>query len=198
MTQRDGTGSCAALLKSSTRTEHAATEGALLPIIKNAANQADYAALLQLFYLVFAPMEKGIRAWVNETHFPDRSRRRNAAFLEQDLLQMGAPVPRVTGSSVQPSFHQALGALYVLEGSTLGGVHIVRMLRSKMTLPEGSTRFWEAYGSERMVMWQRFTTRLDELVPGEAGAVISGARAAFQYFQQAINAFHEQSTAQFR
>ena len=60
-----------------------------------------------------------------------------------------------------PTIHhllQAFGALYVIEGSTLGGAIILKMLRKKesVDIPENAVQFFNGYGDQNLAMWQRF------------------------------------------
>jgi heme oxygenase len=59
-----------------------------------------------------------------------------------------APLPRRPAA--------ALGSLYVLEGSTLGGKIISRALKGASWLPRGGLGYFDPYGSHTGQMWQDF------------------------------------------
>jgi heme oxygenase len=77
---------------------------------------------------------------------------------------------------------QALGRLYVLEGSTLGGTFISRHLATLPTLgPNVRLGAFSPYGAETGAMWHAFrrVTRDRVAAGGDAGRVVGAARATF-------------------
>jgi heme oxygenase (biliverdin-IX-beta and delta-forming) len=50
--------------------------------------------------------------------------------------------------------------MYVLEGSTLGGKIISRMLLKQVPSLDGATTFFQGYQDDTMSMWQKFKTHL--------------------------------------
>ena len=75
----------------------------------------------------------------------------------------------------------ALGSLYVMEGSTLGGAVITKALRHAAWLPPGGFRYFNPYGAETGRMWRRFQDafRAACAVGGET-AVERGAVETFE------------------
>jgi len=76
---------------------------------------------------------------------------------------------------------EALGALYVLEGSTLGGRTILRALRSQGVSTDGLD-FLDPYGKDAGVNWRRFLRVLErETAPSRTtmNQCVSGAIKAF-------------------
>lgn len=195
MTQRVVTGSCAASIKAATQSLHASTESALIPMLKKAASPEDYHQILLLFYRIFAPLEKRLQPWLTEASVPDLSRRRKANLLLQDLNAAGytGPVPSLPPALPSiTSQEEAWGALYVLEGSTMGGAVIAKMLRARIDLPTEATRFFDAYGPERETLWRRFLQALDANLSSDAdvAAATEGARRTFHYFHAHITQLH--------
>jgi heme oxygenase len=76
----------------------------------------------------------------------------------------------------------ALGRLYVLEGSTLGGTFIDRHLASLPQLSGVRIRAFSPYGSETGAMWAAFRRVVRERVAagGDADAMIGSARETFR------------------
>ena len=87
---------------------------------------------------------------------------------------MGAMVPPVARMSELPSIrsHQhALGALYVIEGSTLGGKIISKMISHQIPSTDGhGLTFFNSYGDDTITMWERFKVILDD--PGNLRVMI--------------------------
>ncbi|MFC0283281.1 biliverdin-producing heme oxygenase [Camelimonas abortus] len=116
---------------------------------------------------------------------PDWPERRRAPALRADLAALGAampapaPVPALEGPAAR------LGALYVLEGSRLGGLMLARTVRSAW--PDAPLSFLEHGATARL--WPRFTAWLDAhaLSPAEQQAMTRGARAAFAAFLAALD-----------
>ncbi|HEY4605339.1 MAG TPA: biliverdin-producing heme oxygenase [Blastococcus sp.] len=109
-------------------------------------------------------------------------RRRRAALFAADLRALGgattgaADLPPVAGTD------QALGRLYVLEGSTLGGIVIGRHLASLPHLSDVRIRAFSPYGHETGAMWAAFrqVTRDRVATGGNADAIVRSARATFR------------------
>ena len=82
---------------------------------------------------------------------------------------------------------EGLGALYVLEGSTLGGVQIARALQPIVPGSDGrGRRFFLGYGERHGAMWRAFVERLERLAadPDDAAAAESAAVKTFEAFER--------------
>ena len=95
-----------------------------------------------------------------------------------------------------PTLASAWGALYVMEGSTLGGQHILRALEtSELARREGLTRvsglaYFTGYANRTGEMWRGFLSALgeaDAADPGGRDAIIEGARSAFALFERVLS-----------
>jgi heme oxygenase (biliverdin-IX-beta and delta-forming) len=80
----------------------------------------------------------------------------------------------------------ALGILYVLKGSSLGGKHIYKQLRDNRG-GEFSLQFYKASSSQTLEEWKAFCESMEDLdlSPEETDQVIDGAKLAFTTFIQA-------------
>jgi heme oxygenase (biliverdin-IX-beta and delta-forming) len=117
-------------LKEQTLVEHMALEELIVPQIKVIQSIDDYAQLLNLFYGFNKPVEDAIHSIIDSSILPDISRRQKADLLLEDLKALGYTKQSSDFAAI-PSLHsieQAFGALYVLEGSTLGGKSITQLL----------------------------------------------------------------------
>jgi heme oxygenase len=182
-----GPSSLCARLRVATWDEHAAVERQIrLP--DGVATLEAYRDLLRGFLAVHRPLGQAILAlpgW-QATGIDPRERLR-IADLEADLRALGADPACLhrPEEHVRPagSMAGALGALYVLEGSTLGGLVIARALRERFgDAIVGAMAFLAGRGPRTVPMWRRFKTALDAYglaFPEQADAVIAGARATF-------------------
>lgn len=145
-------------LRDSTYPEHQASEKKMLVALKGIKTKEDYVRVLNMLYGFYAPLEKRIRRFLTTDVFPDMDKRSRSEFLLWDILESGVPVPRpdyCTELPVITSFASALGALYVLEGSTLGGRIIAGMISRLLDSPDNLT-FFNGYGAETGMMWKNF------------------------------------------
>jgi heme oxygenase (biliverdin-IX-beta and delta-forming) len=154
-------------LKDLTKENHEAAESMLLPRIRNIKKQEPYISLLKLFYGFYHPLEKKINAVLDASLIPDKEQRRKSGLILGDLQALGAGVPFIPQAKQLPDLQNdaaAMGALYVLEGSTLGGRYIAKMLSQQVdpALQPGQLRFFTGYGSRTGVMWTGFTGMLHE------------------------------------
>lgn len=115
--------------------------------------------------------------------------RRKLHLLERDLGHFGmepdaiAALPRFAVGSHFEDRSAIVGALYVIEGSTLGGQVIAQYVRRVLGTPDasGGCAYFESYGKRRTgPMWASFRAFLDQSVEeSEADGVIAGARRTF-------------------
>ena len=76
----------------------------------------------------------------------------------------------------------ALGAMYVLEGSTLGGRYITKAVRAKLGLTPGDgCSYFASYGDRVGLMWKAFGAAVDAFAADDAAreAVERSADATF-------------------
>lgn len=143
-----------------------------------------YAALLVRLRGFYGPVEQALGAWAGALPGVDVTARRRAALLDDDLADLGASAhgPPVDPPGLPTAGH-ALGCLYVLEGSALGGRLVLRAARERLgdDLP---VAFFGSVGREHLgADWRALKAALDlhGEQHGEAGraAVVDGALATF-------------------
>lgn len=104
----------------------------------------------------------------------------SAAYIER--LPRCDPAERLTDSP-----EAALGSLYVLEGSALGGRLITRALQACDWLPAEGLRYFDLYGAEGGVVWRRLQDHLRSVVsPAMVPAVQQGALATFELLREVL------------
>ena len=120
---------------------------------------------------------------------PDLPQRRRVEAIESDLRALGVeplapmPAPRALTAA------EALGALYVIEGSTLGGQIILRSLQGT-DFEALATRFFNAYGPRTGAMWKEFCAALEAFGADrqhEIPSVLAGARRCYGAFQTSLS-----------
>lgn len=183
----------AALLSAQLRTQtaclHEQTE-ILLGLPCAIRNVDDYRGWLCRFFGLYEPLEQSL-ARFNEwgDHGLTLPSPNHGTCLAADLAAMRvdpANVSRAPSSLLPrlPTFAHALGALYVLEGSTLGGQLILRDVEARIgSQITGATLFFGGRGTAVGPAWQTFKTALNAFGrerPCLGADVISGAEGVFR------------------
>ena len=162
-------------LKQATQSVHRELEAFLIPVIRNIRTKQEYIRLLNMFYGFYKPLEDAVDAFPVVDYLPDYVHRRKAALIVEDLRVMGEQgIPAVcTEIPDIDSIGAAFGALYVLEGSTLGGQHIAAMLRRSLYIDASDAfqglAFFTGYRDDTGPKWKRFR---EVLVPFCADQVL--------------------------
>lgn len=170
-------GACARLRQATAR-EHARLEAA---IDMASALAGDRTRLLLAYWSFHAGAEAAMAPWLADLEDVSFIRRRRRAVLEQaladrlqDVLPQPPAVPQLRSEAA------ALGALYVTEGSTLGGRMILRAAVAAGT-DLGGLEFLDPYGRETGAMWLALRAALDRRL-AEAAAFDAAAEAADTLF----------------
>ncbi len=150
------------------------------------AQTADYAACLARHYEVFVALEPplaGYSGW--QAAAIDVLAHRRLPQLQADLAALHVDIAQIIAPAMPPaSFPSALGVLYVLEGSALGGQVILRDAKARLgSAIEGATAFFG--GRTGQPSWPAFKHKLDAFGaanPAATRQVIAGAMAAFGSF----------------
>lgn len=154
-------------LKNETHHEHLEVEKLIMPFIKNLSSVDEYVHLLHIFHGYFSPVEEQIAHHLSSEHIPDYNERRKSDALIKDAAILNGNLQAANFCINLPvinSTASALGALYVLEGSTLGGVHIKKMIENKLNgQAQQALNFFEGYGSNTMQRWNDFKHHLNRL-----------------------------------
>lgn len=165
-------------------------EGSLSPEEYLKLLRANYAAHRQLEDLVGESPEM-------ETLLEERQKTR---LLEKDLEQAGEEPEQVWLQLKDALPHlelenkyQALGAQYVMEGATLGGVVILRSLNQHPQLqPYQPFHYYGCYGGDTGRRWSQFKQLMLQEVqtPEQQEEALKGTLGAYQLFEKAFVAVH--------
>jgi heme oxygenase len=180
--------SVAQLLKQETAVSHVRTENILPPALATIHSFDDYASILKMFYGYFHPLESIIRFYITPGILEDIDERRNSSFIINDLKAIGYSTEPLALCTQLPKINSslaALGAMYVLEGSTLGGRMISRMLMKNTLVPfsNSNLHFFNGYKDETGKKWTSFLAVLEEHAEG-VDAIVSAANETFNCLTQ--------------
>lgn len=173
-------------IKQATIESHQRLEKQVVQQLRQIRNPDDYGALLSKFYLYFNALEQALAPFIDASILTDFAQRRKADRLRDDLNSIGYPLPEPGNDLSLPGIGNAaaaLGALYVMEGSVMGGSIIVSMLQEKSNIYQGLT-FFGGYGPDTGAMWQRFRESMNAQATDEAAAqtIIGTANNTFNHF----------------
>lgn len=178
-----------ALLRDKTRCSHERVERSVnLPL--RLQTMDGYRALLARFYGYYAPIEEQL-AQVFPTGWQrlDFVQRIKSPLLSRDLQSLGldsAMLQTLPACHTLPNVthvDQALGCMYVLEGATLGGQIIRRLVQQRLGLDvEAGCAFFSSYGDQVGEMWTRFCGVLTEHAQGRPEREESIVAAASETF----------------
>jgi heme oxygenase len=168
-------------LREATRRLHAELDG-VAAVLEGGSPR--YAWFVAKQYGFLAPLEALL---AEAAPLSDLERRRKAHLFAADLLHLGlhpARLPRCAALPRVDSPARALGALYVLEGSTLGGAFLLAQAGRALGVAPGAGASGIApYGAALAAMWISYAEGLDRFVrerPGDEPAVIAAAQETFE------------------
>lgn len=174
-------------LKLETAAEHAAIERAT-GVMDPGLTLPAYRAYLERtlgFYQVVEQQLRQLGVW-QALNLP-ADEREKLPLLAEDLVMLGNIEPASVRACDAPpqlaSTAEAIGAAYVLEGSTLGGRVISRHLRSLFG-PDVPRAFLECYGSDTGERWASFRAALASFAGSREleDRIIAGAQETFRSF----------------
>jgi heme oxygenase (biliverdin-IX-beta and delta-forming) len=146
-------------------------------------DQAGYIRLLQHFLGWHLRLERRLdelATWRLLGLDPERRRRVPALLADlhvlapgevRVVLPMGAYFPQLDAPRLA-------GAVYVMEGSTLGGTVIHRMLQ-RTGVAAGATSYFSGYGRDTAARWRETCAALERYGGACADDVVDGARRTF-------------------
>jgi len=155
---------------------------------------ADYAAYLSLLYGFVKGFEKNIFPLLKHSII-DIEERRKTHLLVSDLNKLGideagiAVIPDTFFAEVYHSNATALGGMYVLEGSVLGGALIYKHLQATIGVEAitGKATYFTAYGLETGSRWKNFLQAFCLASSGIEEEVINKASQTFNVLHHWFN-----------
>ena len=154
----------------------------------------DYRRLLSRLLGFHRPFEGQIRAGAERYDMDlDFESRARSQSLIADLMLLGLSrravddLPEWSPSLNLTSKEAVLGSLYVLEGSTLGGVQIARALKGRFVVGTVEARqFFLGRGERHGALWADFVGRLEALAECQQACeeAVTAALATFGEFER--------------
>ncbi len=148
-----------------------------------------YSTILHKFYGYYVPLEKALERHDNiSAYLPDYRTRTKVPLLSQDLESLekekgGIPLEICPEIPSLATLSHAFGCLYVIEGSTLGGRIITKIVQDQFGIDvDSGGMYFHGYGPETGEKWKVFCQSLTDyaLLTQEEDHIIEGANQTFQ------------------
>jgi heme oxygenase len=154
-------------------------------ILEPTVTLSDYQAYLSGLYGVIVSCEKQVFPVLNHV-FPDLNERYKSDFILRDLKSTGFSDTQIDSLPVHIfdflSVPEALGVMYVMEGSTLGGRILYKHVHEVLGLSEenGARYFW-GYGPQTGIFWKSFISVFSQFAieSDESPEIINSAKKTF-------------------
>ncbi|WP_025144796.1 biliverdin-producing heme oxygenase [Pedobacter jeongneungensis] len=163
------------LLRAETAENHKALESLMFvnEIMNNSLSIDQYKKLLMVNYIIHQKSENTLANMLDADIAAalEMNSRLKLAALEKDLNYWGIDSLTLPGLNFelylpQKNTAEVLGALYVLEGATLGGNVIKRHILANPNFKdhEAGLNYYGVYGEELSTKWKKFVSVLNERV----------------------------------
>lgn len=180
-----------AALRNATGPAHERVEQ-LLPLFDPALSLEQYAATLEMFHTLYAPLEAAVANALRESPLrTEAAQRAKLPLLQADLFHLGRSredlqaFPPALCIPDLPTPAHALGAMYVMEGATLGGQVIQRHISSALGLSVGrGLSFFSSYGDRAGAMWAGFRALLADAPATHHPHILQAAIGTFDCFEK--------------
>lgn len=183
-------------LRTHTSTLHSALEQTPLSaaLLDEQVSQENYIAYLQKMREIVAFYENNVFPSLSNT-LPDVNKREKLRLIDKDLAYLSVPSADImsfeSSVSQNPSTAYALGCMYVMEGSTLGGKVILKHISETLGIvADQGGSYFAGYGDKTGYYWKTFLHILQEYSTkhNTDDEIITGAKDTFTsikyYFEQ--------------
>jgi heme oxygenase len=175
------------MLRAATAAQHKALE-ARLPLTHPDLDRDAYQRIIQAYYGFHAPLQRQIERF----HAPRLAQpeRQKVPALVKDLRALGLSDAQIDAlpmcTDLPPLNGEAdlLGVMYVMEGATLGGQVLRRIIADRLAIDADSGgEFLDVYGRDTGRLWKAFLNRLADFDhPDDNPQVVESACATFALF----------------
>jgi heme oxygenase len=170
-------------LKRCTAASHRGLE-ARLGLLEPDLDVRGYRRVLELFYGFYVPLERALMPRSGQIPFPLRVR---AVPLAEDLSSLGlsqdevAALPACTALPGLTCSEDLAGCVYVLEGASLGGQVITRLVGKRLGVAKGAGASFFAGDDDVAARWAAVLVWLEELAHAGVpeGPIVAAANATF-------------------
>jgi heme oxygenase len=145
-----------------------------------------YTRFLEMTAKALLPLEQALDKANVSAVLPDWAQRSRSAALRADLAALSVAAPDARGAYCDPLLRNEayqFGILYVLEGSRLGALMILREIQKAPAPVHARAMRYLTHG-EGQPLWQTFLKQLEASRAAERnpGIAVAGATAAFEMF----------------
>jgi heme oxygenase len=175
------------MLRAATTMQHKALE-ARLPLTHPDLDRDAYQRIIQAYYGFHVPLQRQIERF----HAPQRPQpdRQKVPALLKDLRALGLSDVQIDAlplcADLPPlnSHADLLGVMYVMEGATLGGQVLRRIIAERLSIDADSgAEFLDVYGRDTGRLWKAFLKQLADFDhPDYNQEVVDAACATFTSF----------------
>jgi len=189
-----------AALRQATASHHARIES--LVGLGGPFGRHHYGRVLQGFGAFLHGWEPTVARVLPRRMLPWFARGRRAFLIDRDLAVLGLPAvgPRLAMVPALSDAAEALGSLYVLEGSALGGQLVAASLRHRLRIDaDNGGAYFNGCGSGTAARWREYRQLVEAELDGDARGRARAADAAVRTFEALIATFevilHERAAA---
>ncbi|WP_312900348.1 biliverdin-producing heme oxygenase [Chryseobacterium taichungense] len=144
----------------------------------------DYKKIIHTNYLMLLNSEEEIFSKLSD-RFSEKLQlddRKKLSLIEEDLKSLELKSSTASHELILANESEALGAMYVIEGSTLGGNVIAKQLSKTDGFDEVTFNFFGCYHENTGAMWKDFKEVLDtEITEPHYDDVLSGAKKLYTF-----------------
>ncbi len=169
-------------------------------VMEQALTLENYRVLLLTNYFFHGTIEQQLNRVVSPGFKKSLQlqRRRKAQFITSDYQRLGHTLPPLSKAPLQLCIQnetEALGVLYVTEGTAIGGSIIKKnLLKSPVISQTSATSFYGCYGKELSPLWKAFVAQLNTIEGRQEAeaVVIEKAKATFAFYEGLIRKLEQQ------
>jgi heme oxygenase len=163
-------------------------------LIKGNGTKKDYINVLKSALSYYRPFEQRVKESGQKDIIAFMQDRFKTALIEKDLEKLGvtgkeiAAIPDYTIPSIN-SPEEMLGALYVLEGSTMGGKVITKELKDHFNWALSGEHFLDPYGSAVRARWEAYGAFTEQQTSDKElnrDAMVQSAQATFIAYNRCL------------
>lgn len=151
-----------------------------IDVIAGLSDRATRGGLVARYHRFHSGVETATRERLHPLADLDFSDRRRTPSIVDALAALGEPVPATPGLAQPASLAEALGLLYVAEGSSLGGRMLHRELEARGVDP-AVFGFLNPYAERTGERWRAFLAILERDARDDADGAVRGAVAGFTF-----------------
>ena len=174
------------LLKENTAKYHDEIEGKLAPkkLFDGTFTEQDYYKMLQVNHQFLKVYESDIRNLLseNDLHNFSQTNLDKLSLIEKDLNELNLSELNFSKTANLGERAEAIGALYVIEGSMLGGNVIAKTLKKYPDLADQKFNYFGHYGENLGQSWKTFVSYINQEFTTEEqqNKVLIGAKKAYE------------------